>query len=145
MGVRIEVVDMDSAAAAESRYALLLEQLQELHPLHDSRFDRWLSTPGCGPGWVRLVATRHDCFVGFLAGRPSHGHIALVGSLELRAGVGSALIREFAERAAIAGAVELTIVLDSQREGRWERRMFFEANGFGPVRGSALHFARLLR
>ncbi|MEV0297010.1 hypothetical protein [Nocardia sp. NPDC050710] len=84
------------------------------------------------------------CWWGFLAGRPAEGHIALVGSTESRTGIGSLLLSRFAEHAATAGATELTVVLDSRRAGGWERRRFFEATEFTPVRSSAVHFAKPL-
>ncbi|MEV0759442.1 hypothetical protein [Nocardia sp. NPDC050435] len=140
MGVWVGVVD--SALLASPGYRALIERLQQLHPLQDSRFDRWLCVRTSDRGVLCLVAARDSRLVGFLAGRPRQGHIALVGSSEPRSGVGSALIDSFARHAAMAGAAELTVVLDSGREGRWERRRFFEVNEFSSVGGSALHFAR---
>lgn len=43
-----------------------------------------------------------------------------------------------------AGRVEVTVVLGAEPEGRWRRRMFFEAQGFTSSQGSALHFYRRL-
>ncbi len=135
---RIEVEQIDGEHAM---LAPLLVRLDELHHLRDSVFAAPSRLTGVGdPGAVRLLARRDGAAEGFLAGNPQTGHLALVGVVRPRCGVGSALVRAFTQRACVAGADEVTVVLDTDPHGRWGRRQFFEALGFTAVSGSALHF-----
>lgn len=88
-----------------------------------------------------MLAIREGQAEGFLAGNSSTGHLALIGVLQPRCGVGSALIRAFIERAQAAGAGQVRLVLD-RPSGRWGRRRFVEALGFTAASVSALHFHR---
>ncbi|MGW5569836.1 hypothetical protein ACWEVD_01430 [Nocardia thailandica] len=73
------------------------------------------------PQVVRLVAVRGGRPAGFLAGNPRTGHIVLVGVLEERAGIGTALVEGLLRRACASGAAEATVVLDAEPVGRWGR------------------------
>ncbi|GEM29117.1 hypothetical protein NN3_01240 [Nocardia neocaledoniensis NBRC 108232] len=135
-GIEVEQIDGEHAMLAP-----LLVRLDELHHLRDSFFAAPSRLTGIGdPGAVRLLARRDGAAEGFLAGNPQTGHLALVGVVRPRCGVGSALVRAFTQRACAAGAGEVTVVLDTDPHGRWGRRQFFEALGFTAVSGSALHF-----
>ncbi|WP_280308283.1 GNAT family N-acetyltransferase [Nocardia abscessus] len=138
--LRIEVVH--DVSGIELPLRGLLEQLDRRHHLRDSSFLQ--SAHHVSPPTLHLVAVRRGELVGWLAGNPSTGHLALVGVLETRQGVGSALVCDFAGRARRAGAVELTVTVDTEPAGRWDRRRFFISHGFSPVNHSALHFARRL-
>lgn len=138
-----QIVAVDEALATQAIYRTLLEDLDHHHQLNDSSFtgDRWLSAQ-IDDGWLRLIAIRDGVLAGFLAGSPSQGHIALVGSLRPGHGTGSALLAEFTKRAIQAGARVLTVVLDTEIEGRWQRKQFFQARGFHALPRSALHFVK---
>ncbi|MEW1734329.1 hypothetical protein AB0346_00045 [Nocardia beijingensis] len=135
--LRIEVVPDGSGMRLALR--ALLEQLDQRHRLRDSSFLR--SAHRVSAPMLHLVAIRRGEPVGWLTGNPSTGHIALVGVLQTRQHVGSVLVSEFAAHARRAGAGELTVTLDSEPVGRWDRRRFFLRQGFIPVGNSALHFA----
>ncbi|MFD8249697.1 hypothetical protein [Nocardia sp. NPDC059691] len=135
--LRIEVTPDVSGMGLALR--ALLEQLDQRHKLRDSSFLR--SAHRVSAPMLHLVAIRRGEPVGWLAGNASTGHIALVGVLQTRQHVGSALVSEFAARARRAGAGELTVTLDTEPVGRWDRRRFFLRQGFIPVGHSALHFA----
>ncbi|MFE7720776.1 hypothetical protein ACFU44_17230 [Nocardia rhizosphaerihabitans] len=137
-GIEVEQIDGEHAVLPQ-----LLASLDEIHQLRDSVFAAPARLTGIGePDWIRLLAHRDGAAEGFLAGNPGTGHLALVGVLQPRRGVGSALVRGFIERAQAAGADEVTVVLDTDPQGRWGRRRFFEALGFTAVSGSVLHFHR---
>ncbi|MGW6729615.1 hypothetical protein ACWF9G_27250 [Nocardia sp. NPDC055029] len=137
-GIEVEQIDGEHAVLPR-----LLASLDELHRLRDSVFAAPTRVTGIGePDSIRLLAHREGQTEGFLAGNPYTGHLALVGLLQPRCGVGSALVHGFIERAQAAGADEVTVVLDTDPQGRWGRRRFFEALGFTAVSGSALHFHR---
>ncbi|MGY2119486.1 GNAT family N-acetyltransferase [Nocardia gipuzkoensis] len=136
--LRVEVVH--DVSENELPLRGLLEQLDRRHHLRDSSFLR--SAHHVSAPMLAVVAVRRGKLVGWLAGNPSTGHIALVGVLETRQGVGSALVGDFAVRARRAGAAELTVTVDTEPAGRWDRRRFFISHGFSPVSRSALHFAR---
>ncbi|WP_280216662.1 GNAT family N-acetyltransferase [Nocardia neocaledoniensis] len=123
----------------------LLEELDALHQLRDSRFstpDRL--TDGTDPHHARFVAVQDGEFVGFLSGRPRLGHIANIGVRIEGVGIGTALLDTFLTRAQTLGAAEATVVIDGEPTGRWRRRRFFEARQFRPSQGSALHYHRPL-
>ncbi|MFD6394041.1 hypothetical protein ACWF9G_02270 [Nocardia sp. NPDC055029] len=54
------------------------------------------------------------------------------------------MVRAFVDRARTAGAGEVAVVLDTDPQGRWGRRRFFEALGVTAEPGSALHFRLVL-
>ncbi len=136
----IEVQQLDGGDAV---LPPLLASLDRIHHLRDSVFVAPSRLTGIGgPDSIRLLARRDGAAEGFLTGNPHTGHLALVGVLKPRCGVGSALVHTFIQRARAAGAGEVTVVLDTDPRGRWGRRRFFEALGFTPVSGSALHFER---
>lgn len=123
----------------------MLEQLDAVHHLRDSAFasQTWLAEHGAVDA-LRLIAVREGRLEGFLAGQPEVGHIALVGVLAPRNGVGSALVAEFVARARTAGACRVTLVIDSEPWSRWDRRRFFERHGFAADSGSSVHFQQRL-
>ncbi|MFJ2834307.1 hypothetical protein ACIO52_02980 [Nocardia sp. NPDC087230] len=137
-GIEVEQLDGEHTLLPQ-----LLASLDRIHRLRDSVFAAPSRLAGIGdPDVVRLLARRDATAEGFLAGTPQTGHLALVGVLRPRCGVGSALVRTFIQRACVAGAGEVAVVLDTDPQGRWGRRQFFEALGFTAVSGSALHFHR---
>lgn len=117
----------------------LLSSLDDLHRLRDIVFD--VSSRTAGPGSIRLVALRGGIAQGYLEGTPASGHIVVFGVLRQRRGVGSRLVTAFIERARIAGADAVSVVLDTDPRGRWGRRQFVEHLGFRAAPGSALHFS----
>ncbi len=135
-------VDCDQISTGMTAYQSMLARLDG-HRLRDSRFqtDHWLDQD-TARGWARLVASQQGQLVGFLAGQPTTGHIALVGAVETGHRVGTALLTSFAEQARLALAPALTVTLDSEPTKRWDRRRFFERFGFRPQSGSALHFIK---
>ncbi|MGW5317872.1 GNAT family N-acetyltransferase [Nocardia thailandica] len=139
-GIVIEQVVGESATVRE-----LLVALDAHHQLHNTRFAAPQRVGDTDARVVRLVAVRGGRPAGFLAGNPRTGHIDLVGVLEERAGIGTALVEEFLRRARASGAAEATVVLDAEPTGRWGRRAFFQAHRFVSSQGSALHFHRRLR
>ncbi|MGW4367016.1 hypothetical protein ACWEKT_15345 [Nocardia takedensis] len=144
--VERDVVERGIVPVAAGMVEELLGRLAELHRLVDSDFadPRWSAAPTATDPTCRLLALRDRQPVGFLAGRPRTGHIALIGSLSPGNGAGAAMLDAFAQRAATAGAAHLSVVLDTEIDHRWQRRHFFETNGFRPDQGSALHFIRPL-
>ncbi|MEV6361363.1 GNAT family N-acetyltransferase [Nocardia asteroides] len=135
-GIEIEQVDGEHALLPR-----LLAGLDALHHLRDSVFAAPTRTTGDGePDTIRLLAHRDGHAEGFLEGNPGIGHIAIVGVLHPRCGVGSALVRAFIDQARTVGAGAVTVVLDTDPQGRWGRRRFFEALGFTAEPGSVLHF-----
>lgn len=137
-GLAAAIVDpAGSPADLES----LLTELEQRHELLDSSFaaPHWRVSR---PGWLRIVAREQQTPCGLLAGIPARGHISLLGATTARQRVGSLLISAFAQHAKTAGAQQLTVVLDSELRGRWDRRRFFEAVGFRAEPGSALHFTK---
>lgn len=137
-GIEVEQIDGEHTMLPR-----LLASLDELHRLRDGVFAAPSRLTGIGdPDSIRLLARRDGAAEGFLAGNLHAGHLALVGVLRPRCGVGSALVRAFIQRARAAGAGEVTVVLDTDPQGRWGRRQFFEALGFTAVSASALHFHR---
>ncbi|MFF5037574.1 GNAT family N-acetyltransferase [Nocardia salmonicida] len=122
----------------------LLEELDALHQLRDSRFSTPDRLTGTDPHRTRFVAVQDGALVGFLSGRPRLGHIANIGVRNEGVGIGTALLDTFLTRAQTLGATEATVVIDSEPTGRWRRRRFFEARQFQPSQGSALHYHRPL-
>ncbi|SFN82513.1 GNAT family N-acetyltransferase [Nocardia asteroides NBRC 15531] len=121
----------------------LLASLDRIHQLRDSVFAAPSRLTGIGdPDAVRLLALRDGTAEGFLTGKPHTGHLALVGVVQPRRGVGSALVRTFIQRVQQVGVEKVTVVLDTDPHGRWGRRQFFEALDFTAVPGSALHLHR---
>lgn len=133
---------IEQIAGETAHLRALLDELDQLHQLRDSRFATPDRLTGGDPQVVRLVAAQRDRHVGFLTGIPRLGHIALIGVVHEGAGIGSALLASFLARARAAGAADATIVLDSDPQGRWRRRRFAEARGFTASEGSVLHFHR---
>ncbi|MGN2638840.1 hypothetical protein ACTD5D_22255 [Nocardia takedensis] len=138
------VVERGAVHIPPAAVEALLGRLAEVHPLADSDFThpKWVAEPDRGGGTCHLLAVRGGVLVGFLAGRPRTGHIALLGALAPGNRAGRALLETFASQAVAAGATRLSVVLDTEIEHRWQRRRFFETNSFRPERGSALHFLR---
>ncbi|MGN2638515.1 GNAT family N-acetyltransferase [Nocardia takedensis] len=142
----IDVMERDDAWVAPDAIEGLLRSLGECHRLTDSDFadPKWMVEPGRGNSLSHLVALDGQLPIGFLAGYPHVGHIALIGALRTSEGVGAALMDAFVARSVSAGALNLSVVLDTEVAHRWRRRTFFERIGFRSVDGSALHFRRPL-
>ncbi|MGW4371524.1 GNAT family N-acetyltransferase [Nocardia takedensis] len=140
------VIERGTGHVAPGAVEALLRRLADIHSLVDSDFThpRWVTEPALDGATSHLLAIHGGVVVGFLAGRPRSGHIALLGCLAPGSGAGAALLDAFADRAAAAGATWLTVVLDTEIAHRWQRRRFFETNGFHPDHGSTLHFHRPL-
>lgn len=138
----IEVEQLDGEHGALPR---LLASLDDLHRLREGAFATPARLTGAGESSsVRLLAVVDGAAEGFLSGNPITGHLALVGVLRPRRGVGSVLVGGFIDRARAAGASAVTVVLDTDPHGRWCRRQFFESLCFSAGPGSALHFRLVL-
>ncbi|WP_157183874.1 hypothetical protein [Nocardia takedensis] len=140
------IVERGPGHVAPGAVEALLQRLADTHSLVDSDFThpRRMTEPAPDGATAHPMAIHGGVVVGFLAGRPRSGHIALMGCLTPGSGAGAALLDAFAARAAAAGATRLTVVLDTEITHRWQRRRFFETNRFHPHHGSTLHFHRPL-
>ncbi|WP_280270467.1 hypothetical protein [Nocardia wallacei] len=99
--------------------------------------------PGSDGARPRLVAVGPDGYCGFSVASRVSG-MSLWSVCLSRDRVGSRLLRAFADHARRAGARELSVVLDTQAQRRWERRGSSCGKGFASVNGSALHFTKPL-